>query len=49
MAGEGMTIAGIRRIFILEAEIADLKRQLEASATGSVRRPSATPNSSCRL
>jgi MerR family transcriptional regulator/heat shock protein HspR len=30
MAGEGMTLAGIRRIFVLEAEIADLKRQLAA-------------------
>ena len=28
MAGEGMTLAGIRRIFELEAEILDLKRQL---------------------
>jgi DNA-binding transcriptional MerR regulator len=39
MAGEGMTLAGIRRIFVLEAEIADLKRQLEASEPGSVRQP----------
>ena len=31
MAGEGMTLAGIRRIFLLEAEIADLKRQLAAA------------------
>jgi DNA-binding transcriptional MerR regulator len=29
MAGEGMTLAGIRRILVLEAEVADLKRQLE--------------------
>ena len=29
MAGEGMTLAGIRRIFVLEAEIRDLKRQLD--------------------
>lgn len=28
MAGEGMTLAGIRRILVLEAEVADLKRQL---------------------
>ena len=28
MAGEGMTLAGIRRILTLEAEVADLKRQL---------------------
>jgi MerR family transcriptional regulator/heat shock protein HspR len=39
MAGEGMTLAGIRRIFVLEAEIADLKRQLERSTARSVRRP----------
>ncbi len=33
MAGEGMTLAGIRRILELEAEVADLQRQLaEASA-----------------
>ena len=30
MAGEGMTLAGIRRILALEAEVADLKRQLAA-------------------
>jgi MerR family transcriptional regulator, heat shock protein HspR len=28
MAGEGMTLAGIRRIFELELEIAELRRQL---------------------
>ena len=33
MAGEGMTLAGIRRIFVLEAEIRDLKRQLDAMRT----------------
>jgi len=31
MAGEGMTLVGIRRIFELELEIADLKRQLAAA------------------
>jgi MerR family transcriptional regulator/heat shock protein HspR len=31
MAGEGMTLAGIRQIFVLEAEIADLKRKLAAA------------------
>jgi MerR family transcriptional regulator/heat shock protein HspR len=31
MAGEGMTLAGIRRILLLEGEVADLKRQLEAA------------------
>src|SRR3954449_633083 len=46
MAGEGMTLAGIRRIFILEAEIADLKRQLEASEAGSARRPKRAANKS---
>ena len=34
MAGEGMTLAGIRRILVLEAEVADLKRQLEAARGG---------------
>ena len=29
MAGEGMTLAGIRQIFVLEKEIADLKLQLQ--------------------
>jgi DNA-binding transcriptional MerR regulator len=33
MAGEGMTLAGIRRILVLEAEVADLKRQLAAART----------------
>jgi DNA-binding transcriptional MerR regulator len=28
MAGEGMTLVGIRRILSLEAEVAELKRQL---------------------
>ena len=28
MADEGMTLAGIRRILVLEAEVAELKRQL---------------------
>jgi len=31
MAGEGMTLAGIRRILVLEAEVAELKRRLEAA------------------
>ena len=39
MAGEGMTLAGIRRIFELEAEIADLKAQLNALNSRSTRRP----------
>ena len=29
MADEGMTLVGIRRILVLEAEVADLQRQLE--------------------
>ncbi|MEP6659569.1 MAG: MerR family transcriptional regulator [Acidimicrobiales bacterium] len=34
MAGEGMTLASIRRILLLEAEVADLQHQLnEALAT----------------
>jgi DNA-binding transcriptional MerR regulator len=43
MAGEGMTLVGIRRIFSLEAEVADLQRQLAEAkqrakrATGSSR------------
>jgi MerR family transcriptional regulator/heat shock protein HspR len=31
MAGEGMTLVGIRRILSLEAEVADLRRQLDES------------------
>lgn len=31
MAGEGLTLAGIRRILVLEAEVADLRRQLDES------------------
>jgi MerR family transcriptional regulator/heat shock protein HspR len=31
MAGEGMTLVGIRRILSLEAEVADLRRQLDAA------------------
>ena len=30
MADQGMTLAGIRRILVLEAEVAELKRQLAA-------------------
>jgi DNA-binding transcriptional MerR regulator len=33
MANEGMTLAGIRRILVLEAEVNDLKRQLQAANT----------------
>lgn len=41
MADEGMTLAGIRRILVLEAEVADLQRQLaegHKSGTPSKRR-----------
>jgi len=37
MAGEGMTLAGIRRILTLEAEVADLQRQLDDLRTRSRR------------
>ena len=37
MAGEGMTLAGIRRILVLEAEVADLKAQLAALGAPSRR------------
>lgn len=36
MAGEGMTLAGIRRILVLEAEVADLQRRL-AKARSVIR------------
>ena len=29
MAGEGMTLAGIRRILVLEAELAELRREVD--------------------
>jgi hypothetical protein len=37
MAGEGLTLPGIRRILLLEAEVADLRRQIVElqAATGS--------------
>jgi MerR family transcriptional regulator/heat shock protein HspR len=43
MAGEGMTLAGIRRILVLEAEVAELHRQIAelqgaATATSDARR-----------
>jgi MerR family transcriptional regulator, heat shock protein HspR len=38
MAGEGMSLAGIRRIFELELEIAELRRQL-AEHTDSTHQP----------
>ena len=38
MAGEGMTLPGIRRILVLEAEVAELKRQLRAEQDKARRR-----------
>jgi MerR family transcriptional regulator, heat shock protein HspR len=38
MAGEGMTLAGIRRILVLEAEVAELTRQLAAEQAKSAGR-----------
>jgi DNA-binding transcriptional MerR regulator len=38
LAGEGMTLAGIRRILVLEGEVADLKRQLAAEQAKSAGR-----------
>ena len=44
MAGEGMTLAGIRRILALEAEVAELKRQLDSlGAAPKDRSPNPTP------
>jgi DNA-binding transcriptional MerR regulator len=43
MAAEGLTLAGIRRILLLEAEVADLRRQLrehEADTRRARRRAS---------
>jgi MerR family transcriptional regulator/heat shock protein HspR len=34
MAGEGMTLAGIRRILVLEAEVAGLRQELERERNG---------------
>jgi hypothetical protein len=42
MASDGMTLAGIRRILLLEDEVADLKRQLRAATERPwARRPPA--------
>ena len=35
MAGEGMTLVGIRRILSLEAEVAQLRRQLDEAKTAT--------------
>ena len=34
LASEGLTLEGIRRLLLLEAEVADLKRQLDAAKGG---------------
>jgi MerR family transcriptional regulator/heat shock protein HspR len=39
MAGEGLTLAGIRRILALEAEVAALKRQLREAGEAAERQP----------
>jgi DNA-binding transcriptional MerR regulator len=39
MAGEGMTLAGIRRILVLEAEVAQLRAQLDAERAAKRPRP----------
>jgi MerR family transcriptional regulator/heat shock protein HspR len=38
MAEEGMTLAGIRRILVLEAELADVRRELALERERSSRR-----------
>lgn len=37
MAGEGMSLAGIRRILVLEQEVADLHRQLRSAGVDPPR------------
>lgn len=37
MADQGMSLAGIRRILVLEAEVAELKRQLAEALAGGDR------------
>lgn len=41
MTDSGMTLPGIRRILALEAEVAELRRQLAEMESGRTRRPSA--------
>jgi DNA-binding transcriptional MerR regulator len=43
MAGEGMTLAGIRRIFELEIQVADLRRQLAQLQAREQLSPPALP------
>jgi MerR family transcriptional regulator/heat shock protein HspR len=48
MAGEGLTLPGIRRILLLEAEVADLRRQIVElqAATGSTNTHESSPRTS---
>src|SRR3954463_1035918 len=46
MADAGMTLAGIRRILLLEAEVADLKRQLKAAQLKAERDKTRAPKRS---
>ena len=39
MAGEGMTLAGIRRILVLEAEVARLRHELERERNRRAKPP----------
>ena len=38
LADEGLTLAGIRRILLLEAQVADLQRQLDAALQPNPKR-----------
>jgi DNA-binding transcriptional MerR regulator len=37
LASEGLTLAGIKRLLVLEAEVADLQRQLAAAKASGAR------------
>jgi hypothetical protein len=49
MAGEGMTLAGIRRIFELEIQVADLRRQLAQLQAREQLSPPALPSTAGNL
>jgi MerR family transcriptional regulator/heat shock protein HspR len=38
LASEGLTLEGIRRVFLLEAEVADLNRRLDAAKADAKRK-----------
>ena len=42
LAGEGLTLAGIRRLLAMEAEVADLRRQIEQLKAAHSQPPAAT-------